>query len=85
MDDSVEIINKRIVNNKNNQIIEILMSETHPSCAVSISQSLGHVIGLMAATKHHRVFLVDHDRKTVGVVSISDIMKFAGAELNRIV
>jgi CBS domain-containing protein len=54
--------------------------ETHPSCAVSLNQSLGHVVGLMAATKHHRVFLVDSERKPIGVVSVSDVMKFAGAD-----
>jgi CBS domain-containing protein len=54
--------------------------ECHPSCAVSLQQSLGHVIGLMFATKHHRVFLVDGDRKPIGVVSVSDVMKFAGAD-----
>lgn len=52
----------------------------HPSCSVSIGATISHVIGLLSATGYHRVFVVDAAGRPVGVVSITDILRFASAE-----
>jgi len=51
--------------------------ERYPSCHVHTDASVAHVIGLLAKTGYHRVFVVDADQMPVGVVSVADIVKFA--------
>jgi CBS-domain-containing membrane protein len=36
-----------------------------------------HVLGLLAKTGYHSVFVVDAEQKSVGVISVADIVKFA--------
>jgi len=43
--------------------------------------SLGRVIGLIAATKLHRVYLADKEGKPIGIISISDILHFVTDKL----
>ena len=57
-----------------------LVNEVHPSCSVTLSASIGHVIELMHATKYHRVFVVDREGRPVGVLSVTDILRFACAD-----
>jgi CBS domain-containing protein len=52
----------------------------HPSCSVQLSASIGHVIELMSATKYHRVFVVDKEARPIGVLSVTDILRFACAD-----
>lgn len=54
--------------------------ENHPSCSVGLSSSIGHVMSLMHATKYHRVFIVDGLNKPIGVLSVTDILRFACAD-----
>jgi len=58
-----------------------MVNEAHPSCSVQLSASIGHVIELMSATKYHRVFLVDKEGRPIGVLSVTDILRFACADL----
>jgi CBS domain-containing protein len=51
--------------------------ERYPSCHVHEDSTVAHVINLLAKTGYHRVFVVDKDVKPVGVVSVSDVVKFA--------
>lgn len=53
------------------------IDEVHPSCSVQVTATIGHVIELMAATKYHRVFLTDKEGRPIGVLSLSDVLKFA--------
>jgi len=48
----------------------------YPSSHVKESSTLGHAIRLLAKTGYHRVFVVDEHLKPVGVVSVTDIVKF---------
>jgi len=57
-----------------------LVNEVHPSCSVTVSASIGHVIELMHATKYHRVFVVDPNMRPIGVLSVTDILRFACAD-----
>ena len=57
-----------------------LVNEVHPSCSVTVSASIGHVIELMHATKYHRVFVVDKEGRPIGVLSVTDILRFACAD-----
>eukprot|EP00561_Arcocellulus_cornucervis_P011872 CAMPEP_0185802698 /NCGR_PEP_ID=MMETSP1322-20130828/2139_1 /TAXON_ID=265543 /ORGANISM="Minutocellus polymorphus, Strain RCC2270" /LENGTH=330 /DNA_ID=CAMNT_0028498469 /DNA_START=129 /DNA_END=1121 /DNA_ORIENTATION=- len=52
-------------------------NERYPSCHVHTDTSVAHVIGLLAKTGYHRLFVVDADQKPVGVISVADIVKFA--------
>ena len=52
----------------------------HPSCSVTLSSPIGHVIELMSATKYHRVFVVDPQGRPIGVLSVTDILRFACAD-----
>jgi hypothetical protein len=49
----------------------------HPSCSIGLNTPIGHCMGLLAATGYHRVFIVDGQGKPIGVVSITDILRFA--------
>ena len=59
---------------------ELVSNEVHPSCSVTLSSSIGHVIELMSATKYHRVFVVDIEGRPIGVLSVTDILRFACAD-----
>jgi CBS domain-containing protein len=49
-----------------------------PTIAVFERDTVGKAIGLLAATKVHRVFVVDneHDYRPVAVISITDILNY---------
>ncbi|GAM16848.1 hypothetical protein SAMD00019534_000230 [Acytostelium subglobosum LB1] len=47
----------------------------HPSICCSKDEPLKKLITRMAAAKIHRVFMVDQDRKPIGVVSLQDILE----------
>ena len=51
--------------------------ERYPSCHVHADTTVAHVIGLLAKTGYHRVFVVDAEQKPIGVISVADIVKFA--------
>ena len=57
-----------------------LVDAVHPSCSVGLQSSIGHVIELMSATKYHRVFVVDAQGRPIGVLSVTDILRFACAD-----
>ena len=49
--------------------------KTHAACVtVPANASLSLVLGKMAVTKVHRVFIVDDNHKAVGVISSSDVL-----------
>lgn len=49
--------------------------KAHAACVVvGEDQPLSLVIGKLAATKMHRVFVVDKQKKPVGVISVSDVI-----------
>jgi len=56
---------------------EVTARDKYPICAVKKNASLGRVIGLMAATRYHRIFVEDDKKRPIGVSSITDILKFA--------
>lgn len=58
---------------------EISATDRAPMCSVGVSSKLARVIGLLAATKYHRVFVLDSLRRPVGVVSITDLLKYVTA------
>jgi len=45
--------------------------------SVRKNDSLSRVMGILCSTKYHRLFMVDHLGKPIGVVSITDILTFA--------
>ena len=56
------------------------IDEVHPSCSVTLSATIGYVMELMAATKYHRVFIIDVQARPIGVLSVTDILRFACAD-----
>jgi len=48
----------------------------YPSSHVKESSTLGHAVRLLAKTGYHRVFVTDAELKPVGVISVTDIVKF---------
>jgi CBS domain-containing protein len=52
------------------------LKSVHPAISVSPNDTLEHVIGKLAATKIHRIF-VCHQGKPIAVISLSDILKYA--------
>jgi len=55
----------------------ITASEKAPICVVHKDATFGRVIGLLAATQFHRLFIVDGKGCAIGVVSITDILNYA--------
>ena len=55
---------------------EHLKEAKYPSSHVKTTSTVGHVIRLLAKTGYHRVFVVDSELKPVGVISVTDIVKF---------
>lgn len=49
----------------------------HPACHVHANDTLLHVLHVLVKTKYHRVFVVNKERRPIGVISITDILKFA--------
>jgi CBS-domain-containing membrane protein len=49
--------------------------KSHAACVtVELNTPLSHVLGKLAATKMHRVYVIDAQRKPVGVISVSDVV-----------
>eukprot|EP00956_Cyclotella_meneghiniana_P017942 scaffold29594_cov57-Cyclotella_meneghiniana.AAC.1 len=53
---------------------------TFPTCHVYEDATVGHVIGVLAKTGYHRVFVVDAEKKPIGVVSFADILRWVLGE-----
>jgi len=52
-----------------------LDGKSHAACVtVELNTPLSVVLGKLAATRMHRVFIIDEHRKPVGVVSVSDVV-----------
>jgi len=56
---------------------EVTARDRYPICSVKKTDTLGRIIGLLAATRYHRIFVEDDRRNPIGVCSITDILKFA--------
>eukprot|EP01112_Ceratiomyxa_fruticulosa_P005530 TRINITY_DN1619_c0_g1_i1.p1 TRINITY_DN1619_c0_g1~~TRINITY_DN1619_c0_g1_i1.p1 ORF type:complete len:311 (-),score=37.64 TRINITY_DN1619_c0_g1_i1:275-1207(-) len=59
-----------------NQIRQLQIDIISPSISCGEHDTMGKVISKLAATRVHRLFIVDAEFKPVKVVSISDILKF---------
>jgi 5'-AMP-activated protein kinase regulatory gamma subunit len=55
---------------------EQTMEAKYPNTHVKESSTVGRAIKLLAKTGYHRVFVVDDDMKPVGVISVTDVVKF---------
>lgn len=55
---------------------QMVKNDRYPSCHVYEDATVGHVVNLLAKTGYHRVFVVDKDKKPIGVVSFADIINF---------
>lgn len=56
---------------------EVEVADHVPLCSVGPNGTIGRIIGLLAATKYHRIYVVDPRHNTpVGVVSHTDILKY---------
>lgn len=55
---------------------QIVKDDKYPSCHVHEDATVGHVMNTLAKTGFHRVFVVDKDKKPIGVVSFADIINF---------
>lgn len=52
-----------------------LDGKSHAACVtVDVNTPLATVLGKLAATKMHRVYVIDSHRKPVGVISVSDVV-----------
>lgn len=51
--------------------------ERYPCCHIHENATVAHVIDLLAKTGYHRVFVVDEKMCPIGVISVTDITKFA--------
>lgn len=56
---------------------EVEVSDHAPLCSVGPTSSIGRIISLLAATKYHRIYVVDPRQNIpMGVVSHTDILKY---------
>jgi len=55
----------------------ITSSDKAPICTVRKDATIGRVLGLLAATQYHRLFVVDSKGLPEGVISISDLLNFS--------
>ncbi|KAL7489718.1 hypothetical protein ACHAW6_015403 [Cyclotella cf. meneghiniana] len=55
---------------------QIRRNERFPSCHIYEDATVGHVVGVLAKTGYHRVFVVDADKKPIGVVSFADVLRW---------
>jgi len=56
---------------------EVTARDRYPVCSVKRKDTLGKIVGLLAATRYHRIFVEDDKRHPIGVCSITDLLKFA--------
>jgi len=56
---------------------EVTARDRYPICSVKKTDTLGKIIGLLAATRYHRIFVEDDRRNPIGVCSITDLLNFA--------
>jgi len=56
---------------------EVTARDRYPICSVKKTDTLGKIIGLLAATRYHRIFVEDDRRNPIGICSITDILNFA--------
>lgn len=62
---------------------QVMKNCKYPNCHVRENATVGNVLNLLAKTGFHRVFVVDEDKKPVGVISFTDIIQFfVKSELN---
>jgi len=62
---------------------QVMKNCKYPNCHVRENATVGNVVNLLAKTGFHRVFVVDEDKKPVGVISFTDIIQFfVKSELN---
>eukprot|EP01133_Synstelium_polycarpum_P007977 gene7977-9372_t len=54
----------------------------HPSICSSMDEPLQKLITRMAAAKIHRVYILDDDRKPIGVISLHDILEKILEQIN---
>jgi len=59
---------------------QISEKDRAPVSSIHRTDTLGRAIGLLGKTQYHRLFLVDDQRKPIGVVSVADILSFATRE-----
>ena len=52
------------------------LHDQYPCAHVRESSTVGHALKLLAKTGFHRVFVIDNDGRPVGVISVTDIVKF---------
>lgn len=52
------------------------LHDQYPCAHVRESSTVGHALKLLAKTGFHRVFVVDSNSRPVGVISVTDIVKF---------
>jgi CBS domain-containing protein len=55
----------------------VMAKDRYPISHVRETDSLAHVIHMLAKTGYHRLFVVDEKNQPIGVMSIMDIVKFA--------
>jgi len=59
------------------QVVNVKNSDTrYPFTSVKESSTVGHCMRVLAKTGYHRVFVVDQMLKPIGVISVTDIVKF---------
>jgi CBS domain-containing protein len=58
---------------------DVTASDRAPVCSVGPSGTISRIVGLLAATEYHRVYIVDQRHKPIGVVSLTDILKYVTA------
>eukprot|EP00457_Paulinella_chromatophora_P011460 gb/GEZN01011602.1/.p1 GENE.gb/GEZN01011602.1/~~gb/GEZN01011602.1/.p1 ORF type:complete len:324 (+),score=43.77 gb/GEZN01011602.1/:24-974(+) len=51
-------------------------TDKYPVSAVKPTTTLARLLGIMGATKYHRVFIEDADATPIGVVSVTDLLVF---------
>lgn len=56
-----------------------VIADRAPVCSVGLTGTISRVIGLLAATDYHRVYIVDPRHKPVGVISLTDVLKYVTA------
>lgn len=52
----------------------------YPSCHVHHDSTVDHVVNMLAKTGYHRVFVVNQEIKPIGIISVTDVIRFAVQE-----
>eukprot|EP01113_Clastostelium_recurvatum_P043084 TRINITY_DN706_c0_g1_i3.p1 TRINITY_DN706_c0_g1~~TRINITY_DN706_c0_g1_i3.p1 ORF type:complete len:318 (-),score=89.33 TRINITY_DN706_c0_g1_i3:121-1074(-) len=76
---SVSVLNLPILTFLN-QIRQLQIDIVNPAISSGVNDSFGHVIGKVAATRIHRIFIVDADNRPVKVVSLTDILSYVATQ-----